>query len=41
MKHDPFESRSLEMTWWDKAWRVVFLAAIIAVLFADIFYWRP
>jgi hypothetical protein len=41
MKHDPFEFNIKGMTFADKAWRVLFLVAIIAVLTADLFYWRP
>jgi hypothetical protein len=41
MKHDPFEFNAKGMTVADKAWRVLFLASIIAVLIADFLYWRP
>jgi len=40
MKHDPFEFSTKGMTFADKAWRVLFLVSIIAVLIADLFYWR-
>jgi len=40
MKHDPFEFNSENMTVADKLWRVLFLLSIIAVLIADIFFWR-
>jgi hypothetical protein len=41
MKHDPFEFNAKNMTFADKAWRVLFLLSIIAVLIADFVYWRP
>jgi hypothetical protein len=41
MKHDPFEFNAKGMTVADKAWRVLFLVSIIAVLIADFLYWRP
>lgn len=41
MRHDIFEWRSLEMTWWDKLWRVMLLITCVAVLVLDIFIWRP
>lgn len=41
MKHDPFDFSATEMTWWDKAWRIVFLLAILAVLAYDLFIGRP
>jgi hypothetical protein len=40
MKHDPFEFNAKGMTVADKAWRVLFLVSIIAVLIADLFFWR-
>ena len=40
MKHDPFEFNVKDMTVADKLWRVLFLMSIIAVLIADIFFWR-
>ena len=40
MKHDPFEFNAENMTVGDKLWRVLFLLSIIAVLIADIFFWR-
>lgn len=40
MRYDPFEFRT-EMTWWDKAWRVLFLSVIIGILLCDMYIWRP
>ena len=41
MKHDLFEFSMATMTWRDRAWRVVFLLALIAVLAYDLFIGRP
>lgn len=41
MRHDIFEFSMDEMTGWDKFWRVILLSAVIAILVADLFYWRP
>ena len=41
MKHDLFEFNMDRMTWGDRAVRVIFLSALIAILVADLFYWRP
>ena len=40
MKHDIFDFHH-EMTWYDRAWCIVFLAVTIGILLADLFYWRP
>jgi hypothetical protein len=40
MKHDLFEFNAKGMTVVDKAWRVLFLCSAIAVLIADLFFWR-
>ena len=40
MRYDLFELRGLEMRWYDRAWRVAVLVFCIAVLLADLFYWR-
>jgi len=40
MKHDIFEFNAENMTVADKLWRVLFLMSIIALLIADIFFWR-
>jgi hypothetical protein len=40
MKHDLFEFNAKSMTFADKAWRVLFLCTAIAVLIADLFFWR-
>ena len=40
MKHDIFEFSAENMTVADKLWRVLFLLSIIAVLIADLFFWR-
>ena len=41
MKHDIFEFNAADMTWADRAVRVIFLIALIGVLLADLFIWRP
>ena len=40
MKHDIFEFDMTDMTWSDRAWRIVFLVSVIGILSADLFYWR-
>lgn len=40
MKHDIFDFHH-DMTWYDRAWRIVFLMFIIGVMLMDLFYWRP
>lgn len=41
MKHDIFEFNAADMTWTDKAVRAIFLLALIGILLADLFIWRP
>lgn len=41
MRHDIFEFNALGMTWAQRAWRVAFLLACIAVLAYDVFIGRP
>ena len=41
MKYDLFEFASPGMTWSQRAWRVLFLLACIAVAALDLFVWRP
>lgn len=41
MRHDIFEFNAEGMTFADRAWRVLFLAACIAVALLDLFVWRP
>lgn len=41
MKYDLFEFNAEGMTWRDRAWRIVFLLAILAVLAYDLFIGRP
>jgi hypothetical protein len=41
MRHDPFEFDAREMTLYDRAWRIAFLAAALVVLILDVFVWRP
>lgn len=41
MRYDLFEFRSLGMSRWDKAWRVLFLLILIGVLLYDLFIGRP
>jgi hypothetical protein len=41
MKHDLFEFNAQDMTWADRAWRVVFLLSIIAACAYDLFVGRP
>jgi len=38
MRYDLFEYHGLTVG--EKAWRIAFLLALIAVLLADLFYWR-
>jgi hypothetical protein len=40
MRYDIFELHG-DMTPGQRAWRVVFLLALIAVLLLDLFVWRP
>jgi hypothetical protein len=41
MKYDPFEFTTEGMTLAQRAWRVLFLLACIAVAALDLFIWRP
>lgn len=41
MKHDIFEFTMTNMTPGQRAWRVIFLLACIAVASLDLFVWRP
>jgi hypothetical protein len=41
MKHDIFEFTTEGMTLAQRAWRVAFLLALVAVLVLDIYVWRP
>lgn len=41
MRHDIFEFNATDMTWYDRAWRIAFLAIVIGILIADLFYFRP
>lgn len=41
MKHDLFEFNAEGMTFGDRAWRVLFLLACIAVCSLDLWVWRP
>jgi hypothetical protein len=41
MKHDIFEFSAVGMTTTQRAWRVAFLLALIAVLLLDLYVWRP
>ncbi len=41
MKHDIFEFNLTTMTRGERAWRVLFLLALIAVLAYDVFVGRP
>lgn len=40
MKHDLFDFGA-GMTHGQRAWRIALLIAVIAVLLADLFVWRP
>jgi len=41
MKYDIFEFTASGMTFGQRAWRVAFLLACIAVAALDLFVWRP
>lgn len=41
MKYDLMEITTPGMTWGQRAWRVGFLLAVIAVCALDLFVWRP
>lgn len=41
MRHDIFEFTTEGMTFIERAWRVAFLLAVIAVCALDLFVWRP
>jgi hypothetical protein len=41
MKHDIFEFSAEGMTPAQRAWRIVFLLALIAVCALDLFVWGP
>jgi hypothetical protein len=41
MKYDLFEFNAAGMRWQDRAVRVAFLLAVIAVCALDLFVWRP
>lgn len=41
MKYDLFEFTTDGMRWQDRAVRVLFLLAVIAVCALDLFVWRP
>lgn len=41
MKHDIFEFSATEMTWYDRAWRIILLVFVIGVLLMDLLIWRP
>ena len=41
MKHEIFELSHQDMSAIDIFWRVVLLGCVLAVLLADLFYWRP
>lgn len=41
MKHDIFEFDGVGMTRGQRAWRIAFLLACVAVVCLDLFYWRP
>lgn len=41
MKYDPFEFTAEGMTLAQRAWRIAFLLACIAVAALDLFVWRP
>lgn len=41
MKHDLFEFNMTNMTWYDRAWRVILLVFLIGVLMYDLFVGRP
>lgn len=41
MRHDLFDFNTDGMTIGDRAWRVIFLLAVIVVCGLDLFVWRP
>jgi predicted small integral membrane protein len=41
MRYDVFDFIAPDMTWMQRAWRVLFLLACIAVALLDLFVWRP
>ena len=41
MRHDLFEFNAAGMTWRQRAWRIAFLLACIAVTAYDLFVARP
>ena len=41
MRYDIFEITTAGMTFGQRAWRVIFLLACIAVAALDLFVWRP
>lgn len=41
MKQDIFELNPVAMTYSDRAWRILTLIILIAVLCMDLFVWRP
>jgi hypothetical protein len=41
MRYDLFEITTEGMTFAQRAWRVAFLLACIAVLALDVYVWRP
>jgi hypothetical protein len=40
LNHDPFDFTAEGMTLAQRAWRVAFLLALVAVLVLDIYVWR-
>lgn len=40
MKHDIFDFHH-DMTWHDRAWRVLLLLVLIGICLMDLFVWRP
>jgi hypothetical protein len=41
MKHDLFEFNMENMTYGQRAWRVIFLVCVIGVALMDLLVWRP
>lgn len=41
MKYDPFDFFASGMTGAQRAWRIVLLIALLAVLGLDLYVWRP
>lgn len=41
MDYDLFEIHAVGMTKGQRAWRVSLLLALIAIILADMFFWRP